>query len=63
MRVQEAQREEQAMFVAGLWGQHVSSALWSASAAFASWRTPPAAIWFLVLSGFFIFPVTQLLCA
>jgi hypothetical protein len=61
MHVQDAQREVRTVFVGGFWGQLVSSALWLASAAFGAWLTPRAAIFSLVLSGFFIFPLTQLL--
>jgi len=61
MLVQDAQREVRTVFVGGFWGQLVSSALWLVSAALGSWRTPRAAIFSLVLTGFFIFPVTQLL--
>jgi hypothetical protein len=61
MLVQDAQREVRAVFVGGFWGQLVSSVLWLASAAVGTWSTPRAAIFSLVLSGFFIFPITQLL--
>jgi hypothetical protein len=59
--VQDAQREVRTVFVGGFWGQLVSSAIWSASAALGTWMTPRAAIIALVLGGFFIFPLTQLL--
>ena len=61
MLVQDAQREVRTVFVGGFWGQLVSSALWLSSAACGTWVTPRAAIFSLVLSGIFIFPVTQLL--
>ena len=61
MQVQDAQREVRTVFVGGFWGQLVSSALWLASAALGTWMTPRAAIFALVVSGFFIFPLTQLL--
>jgi hypothetical protein len=60
MQVQDAQREVRTIFVGGFWGQLVSSVLWLASAALGTWMTPRAAIIALVLSGFFIFPLTQL---
>lgn len=60
MQVQDAQREVRTVFVGGFYGQLVSSALWLASAALGTWLTPRAAILSLVLSGFFIFPLTQL---
>jgi hypothetical protein len=61
MLVQDAQREVRTVFVGGFWGQLVSSALWLVSAALGTWKTPHAAIFSLVFSGFFIFPITQLL--
>jgi hypothetical protein len=61
MLVQDAQREVRTVFVGGFWGQLVVSAIWVASAAFAVWVTPRAAIFAIVLGGFFIFPITQLM--
>lgn len=61
MLVQDAQREVRTVFVGGFWGQLVSSTIWLASAALGFWATPRAAIFTLVIGGFFIFPVTQLL--
>jgi hypothetical protein len=61
MLVQDAQREVRTVFIGGFWGQLVSSAIWLASAALGFWVTPRAAIFTLVVGGFFIFPATQLL--
>jgi hypothetical protein len=61
MLVNEAQKEVRTVFVGGFWGQLVSSALWLASAALGTWVSPRAAIIELVVCGFFIFPITQLL--
>lgn len=61
MLVQDAQREVRTVFVGGFWGQLVSSAIWLASAALGFWVSPRAAIFTLVVGGFFIFPTTQLL--
>lgn len=61
MLVQDAQREVRTVFIGGFWGQLVSSAIWVASAALGFWVTPRAAIFTLVVGGFFIFPATQLL--
>jgi hypothetical protein len=61
MLVHDAQLEVRTVFVGGFWGQLVASALWLASAALGTWSTPRAAIIALVLGGFFIFPLTQLL--
>ena len=61
MLVQDAQHDVRTVFIGGFWGQLVSSVIWLASAALGSWVTPRAAIFTLVVGGFFIFPVTQLL--
>src|SRR5580704_14109630 len=61
MLVQDAQREVRTVFIGGFWGQLVSSAIWLGSAAVAVWINPRAAIFTAVISGIFIFPVTQLL--
>jgi hypothetical protein len=61
MLVEDAQRHVRTTFIGGFWGQLVSSAIWLASAALATWSTPRAAISTLVFGGFFIFPATLLL--
>ena len=61
MLVQDAQLETRTVFVGGFWGQLVTSTIWFASAALATWATPRAAIIALVGAGFFIFPLTQLM--
>ncbi|MGD0154992.1 MAG: hypothetical protein ABSB50_02755 [Terracidiphilus sp.] len=61
MLVEDAQRHVRTVFIGGFWGQLVSSAIWLASAALATWSTPRAAILTLVVGGFFIFPLTLLL--
>src|SRR5438270_7228331 len=61
MLVSDAQREVRTVFMGGFWGQLVSSVLWLASAALGTWSTPRVAIVTLVLGGFFIFPLTQLM--
>jgi hypothetical protein len=61
MHIADAQRENRVRFGGGFYGQAVSAALWLASAGLATWSTPKAAIIFLVLGGFFIFPITELL--
>ena len=61
MLVQDAQREVRTVFVGGFWGQLVSSTIWLASSALGVWVSPRAAIVTLVVGGFFIFPLTQLL--
>ena len=57
--VTDAQREVRLAFLGGFMGQAVSSMLWLASAALATWGTPRQAITTLVVGGFFIFPATQ----
>lgn len=61
MTITEAQREIRTRFVGGFYGQLVSGLLWLAAGAVAAWRGPRASIMVLVLGGFFIFPVTELL--
>lgn len=60
MQIADAQREVRTVFLGGFMGQLVSSTLWAASAALATWSTPRLAIIVLVIGGFFIFPSTQL---
>jgi hypothetical protein len=60
MRIADAQREVRTVFLGGFVGQLVSTVLWTASAALATWSTPRLAITVLVIGGFFIFPATQL---
>jgi hypothetical protein len=61
MLVKDAQREVRTVYIGGFWGQLVSSAIWLASAALATWISPRAGIIELVACGFFIFAITQLL--
>ena len=61
MLVEDAQRHVRTSFIGGFWGQLVSSVVWLASAALATWSTPRAAISTLLFGGFFIFPATLLL--
>jgi hypothetical protein len=61
MQIADAQRENRVRFRGGFYGQLVSGVLWLVSAALATWSTPKAAIVFIVLGGFFIFPITELL--
>jgi hypothetical protein len=61
MLVADAQREVRTVFVGGFWGQLVSSVLWLTSAVLATWANPRTAIITLVVSGIFIFPLTQLM--
>ncbi|MDO8944478.1 MAG: hypothetical protein Q7U75_14950 [Desulfobacterales bacterium] len=60
MTVTEAQRDMRVGLLGGFMGQLVSGLLWLASAALGTWGTPRAAVTFLVVAGFFIFPLTKL---
>ena len=61
MLVQDAQCDVRTVFVGGFWGQLVSSIIWLASAGLATWVSPKAGIWTVVVGGFFIYPLTKLL--
>lgn len=61
MEISEAQKEMRVRFVGGFYGQLVSGLLWLASAGLATWSSPRTAITILVVGGFFIFPLTELL--
>lgn len=61
MDIVDAQREVRFRFSGGFYGQAVSGLIWLASACFASWGSPQTAIWVLLVGGFFIFPITELL--
>ena len=60
MTIEEAQRDVRATYLGGFPGQIISGLMWVASASFATWSTPKAAMWFLVTGGMFIFPITAL---
>jgi len=61
MKIAEAQRELRIRYAGGFHGQFVSGVLWLAAAALATWSTPRAAIATVILGGFLIFPLTELL--
>ena len=61
MDIQDAQREVRSVYIGGFWGQLVSSVIWLLSAALGTWVTPRASILTVVIGGFFIFPLTQML--
>ena len=61
MDIQDAQREVRSVYIGGFWGQLVSSVIWLVSAALGTWVTPKASILAVVIGGFFIFPLTQLM--
>jgi hypothetical protein len=61
MEIQDAQREVRFVYIGGFWGQLVSAVIWLLSAALGTWATPKASILAVVIAGFFIFPITQML--
>ena len=61
MDIQDAQREVRSVYIGGFWGQLVSSVIWLVSAALGTWTTPKASILTVVIGGFFIYPLTQML--
>ncbi len=61
MDIQDAQREVRSVYIGGFWGQLVSSVIWLVSAMVGTWVTPRASILTVVIGGFFIFPLTQML--
>jgi hypothetical protein len=61
MDIQDAQREVRSVYIGGFWGQLVSSVIWLVSAALGTWVTPKASILAVVIGGFFIFPLTQMM--
>jgi hypothetical protein len=61
MEIEDAQREVRSVYIGGFWGQLVSAVIWLVSAALGTWVTPKASILAVVIAGFFIFPLTQML--
>src|SRR5580765_8858188 len=61
MDIQDAQREVRSVYIGGFWGQLLYSILWLTSAALGTWVTPRASILTIVIGGFFIFPLMQML--
>jgi hypothetical protein len=61
MDIEDAQREVRSVYIGGFCGQLVSSVIWLASAAVGTWVSPKASILTIVIAGFFIFPLTQML--
>lgn len=61
MELAQAQKDVRDTFLGGFAGQLVSGALWGASAAACTWHSLHLGGMILVLGGFLIFPVTQLL--
>lgn len=61
MDIQDAQREVRFVYNGGFVGQLVSSVIWLLSAALGTWASAKASILTIVVAGFFIFPLTQML--
>jgi hypothetical protein len=61
LTIAEAQRDVRTIFLGGFAGQLVSGLIWLASAALGVYVSTKSAIITLVLGGFFIFPLTQML--
>jgi hypothetical protein len=61
MEISQAQKDVRSTFQGGFAGQLVSAVLWTTSAATCTWHSLHLAGMILVLGGFFIFPLTQLL--
>jgi hypothetical protein len=61
VNISDAQRDVRSVFLGGFAGQLVSGLVWLLSAVLATWRSPKAAIIAVLVGGFFIFPLTQLL--
>ena len=61
MEIEDAQREVRSVYIGGFGGQLVSAVIWLVSPALGTWVTPKTSILVVVISGFFIFPLTQML--
>ena len=61
MDILDAQREVRSVYIGGFWGQLVSSLIWLVSAALGTWVSPKASILTILIAGFFIFPLTQMM--
>lgn len=61
MEISQAQRDVRTTFIGGFAGQLVTSAIWFLSAASLTWWSFRAGVLVLVVGGFFIFPLTQML--
>ena len=61
MEIINAQKDVRETFMGGFAGQLVAAVLWGASAAACTWHSLRLGELVLILGGFFIFPLTQLL--
>jgi hypothetical protein len=60
VRIDEAQREMRRTYLCAFPGAFVTTVLWAASAAFATWGSRTGAVMTLIAGGMFIFPATLL---
>ena len=60
MLIADAQRELRSVYIAGSVGQIVSGLVWLVSAALTTWSSPLSGILVILVGGFFIYPITQL---
>ncbi|HKW89433.1 MAG TPA: hypothetical protein VJN21_11830 [Candidatus Acidoferrales bacterium] len=60
MEIAEAQRQVRSIYIGGSVGQLIIGILWLASAALATWDSLLVGGWVLIIGGFFIYPLLQL---
>jgi hypothetical protein len=60
MEISNAQKDVRETFMGGFAGQLVSAVLWGTSAAACTWHSLRLGEWILIVGGFFIFPLMQL---
>jgi hypothetical protein len=61
MLIDEAQRELRSVYISGSVGQLVSGLIWAVSAGLTTWVSARAGILAMLIAGFFIYPITQLI--
>jgi Family of unknown function (DUF7010) len=61
MHIKDAQREVRSGAIGGFWGQLLYSILYLVSAALGTWASPKASILAVVIGGFFVFPLMEML--
>jgi hypothetical protein len=61
MDIKDAQREIRIGAIGGFWGQLLYSILYLAGAALGTWSTPRASILTMIIGGFFVFPLMQMI--
>jgi hypothetical protein len=59
MKIRDAQKEVRVVYLGAFSGLIVTSVIWFISAALGTWMSKGLAVWTLVLSGTFIFPLSQ----